>query len=324
MAKSTMVKNSKESTLTDPVMFPALVSWDLASLIAKILWYVAVISVAGGNFSLWLVADNSRRFLVGTLYYVLFGSIIGFHAVAAYFLIQVGAANDSGLSGILDWPLISFYLGTSIGGPSLFRMATFLLLIMGQMVALVHQGRRNKPPSQFFFRSLARFNGACLLALLLSFQATGHITTLSLTPRLALVLHILALSLWIGTLYPLRRVTLDYDVDQVQYIMSRFGNYAVVIVGVLLLTALVMAVQLLGNASELIHTPYGISLLVKSLLVCGLLGVAALNRWSLVPNLHQEGTMAKLRNSITVEMILAAVIPVAAAYLSTVVGPGHG
>ena len=124
-----MEQNLAEDTRTSELMFPALASWDLASLISKSLWYLAVICVAGGSFSLWLIGDNTRRFLVRNLYYVLFGSIVGFHGVFAYFLIQVGIANDDGIAGMMDWPMISFFLGTGVGEASLFRMAILLALI---------------------------------------------------------------------------------------------------------------------------------------------------------------------------------------------------
>jgi len=303
-------------------MFPALASWDLASLISKSLWYLAVICVAGGSFSLWLIGENTRRFLVRNLYYVLFGSIVGFHGVLVYFLLQVGIANDDGLAGMADWQMIVFFLQTSIGEASLFRMAILLALIIGQLIALNYLNRLQKPPTQFFFRLLYRFNAGCLIALCLSLQVTGHIAPLALIPRLALVLHVLAVSLWIGTLYPLRRVTLDYDLEQVQYIMRRFGNWAFAIVGGLLISAVFMAFQLITSASELTQSPYGLSLLAKVSVVCGLLTLAALNRWRLVPNLHKAGYMTRLRTSITTEMALAAVILTITVYLSTVVGPG--
>ena len=304
-------------------MFPALVNWDLASLISKSLWYLAVICVAGGSFSLWLIGDNTRRFLVRNLYYVLIGSIAGFHGVLAYFLIQVGIANDDGLAGMMDWPMISFFLGTGVGEASLFRMAILLALIVGQLIALTHLNRRQKPPSLFFFRLLYRFNAGCLLALCLSLQVTGHIAPLSLLPRFALVLHVMAVSLWIGTLYPLRRVTLDYESEQMKLIMHRFGNCAFAIVGVLLISALVMAFQLITEAGELVQSAYGLSLLTKITVVICLLALAALNRWRLVPNLHQAEYIVRLRNSITSEMVLAALILLITVYLSTIVGPGH-
>jgi putative copper resistance protein D len=318
-----MAQNPAEDTRTSERMFPALVSWDIASLISKLLWYLAVICVAGGSFSLWLIGDNTRRFLVRNLYYVLSGSIIGFHGVLVYFLIQVGIANDSGLAGMVDWPMVSFFLGTSIGEASLFRMAILLALIVAQLVALTYLNRRQKPPTQSFFRLLYRFNAGCLLALCLSLQVTGHVAPLSLIPRLALVLHVLAVSLWIGTLYPLRRVTLDFDSEQTQDIMHRFGNWAFAIVGVLLISAVIMAIQLISSTSEIIQSPYGLSLLAKVSFVCGLLTLAALNRWRLVPNLHKAGYMVRLRTSITTEMALAMVILTITVYLSTIVGPGH-
>ena len=302
-------------------MFAALSGWEIASLIAKFLWYFSALSLAGGIFSLWLIADSSRKFLVSNLLYMLSGAVIGFQGVVIYFLVQVGTAVDNGVAGMFDWSMVSFFLGTSIGEATLVRLAILLAIIIGLLATLTYLGRLQKPPSQLFFRLLLRFNAACLFGILLSFQLTGHLAPMNLLPRFALVVHVLAISLWIGTLYPLRCVTLDYEIDQIQFIMKKFGKLASYIVAALLGSALVMIIQLLTTPSELINSAYGLVLLAKISFVLGLLGLAALNRWRLVPALSQDGVVKQLRNSISVEIAVAFVVIALTVYLSTVVGP---
>ena len=99
-------------------MLPDLTSWDIASLAFKMLWYLGVIAAVGGTFSMWLLADSSRKGLSWSLGYSLAGALIGFHAVILYFLTQVGAANNAGLSGMLDWSMIRFYMDLEVGKPA--------------------------------------------------------------------------------------------------------------------------------------------------------------------------------------------------------------
>ncbi len=76
------------------------------------------------------------------------------------------------------------------------------------------------------------------------------------------------------------------------------------------------------RSAELWRTAYGQLLSVKLLLVVGLMGLAAKNRFTLVPQLIGSPEIAtRLARSIRPEMLLALLILVATAYLSTLVGP---
>ncbi|MBT8145502.1 MAG: CopD family protein [Gammaproteobacteria bacterium] len=306
-------------------MLPDLTSWDIASLVFKMLWYLGVIAAVGGLFSLWLLADTSRRGLNWSLSYSLAGSLLGFHAVILYFLTQVGAANSAGLSGMLDWSMIRFYLELEVGETSLMRMAVFLLLVLGQIGVLAYLTRLTRPPGQAFFRVFYRLNAAALLLLLLSFQATGHVAPLSLMARVALVLHVLGVTLWLGSLLPLWRATRIYDSEQAQLLLSQFSGRATIMVTVLLATAAYLLTQLLSSPAEFLNSAYGVSLVLKVTLVCALLSLAALNRWWLVPLLTKPGAMLHMRRSISLEMVFGLLTLGMTVFLSTVIGPAsHG
>jgi len=302
-------------------MLPDLTSWDIASLVFKLSWYLGVIAAVGGTFSLWLLADTSRKGISWSLSYSLAGSLLGFHAVILYFLAQVGAANNAGFSGMLDWSMIRFYMDLEVGETSLLRMAIFLLLVLGQIGVLAYLGRLTRPPGQAFFRVFYRLNAAALLLLLLSFQATGHVAPLSLPARIALVLHVFGVALWLGSLLPLLRATRIYDTEQAQLLLSQFSGRATIMVAVLLIAAVYLLTQLLSAPQELFNSVYGVSVMLKVALVCALLSLAALNRWWLVPLLANSGAMHHIRRSITLEMVFGLLILAATVFLSTVIGP---
>jgi putative copper resistance protein D len=81
--------------------------------------------------------------------------------------------------------------------------------------------------------------------------------------------------------------------------------------------------QLLDSVSGLWNSDHGRMLSVKILLVSGLLGCAALNKWHLVPQLlkHAPRAAAKLRRSIAVEILLATAILVITAAFTSLLGP---
>lgn len=302
-------------------MLPDLTSWDVASLVFKMFWYLGVIAAVGGTFSVWLLADTSRRGISWSLSYSLAGALLGFHAVILYLLVQVGAVNDSGPAGMLDWPMIRFYMDLEVGESSLLRMSVFLLLVLGQIGVLAYLGRLTRPPGQAFFRVYYRLNAAALLLLLLSFQATGHVAPLPVVARIALVLHVLGVALWLGSLLPLLRATRIYDASQAQLLLSQFSSRATVMVAVLVAGAVYLLTQLLSAPQELINSPYGVSLVLKIALVCALLSLAALNRWWLVPQLTSPEATLHIRRSIKLEMVFGVLILAVTVYLSTVIGP---
>ena len=200
-------------------------------------------------------------------------------------------------------------------------MAVFLTLVLGQVGALAYLGRLSRPPGQAFFRVFYRLNAAALLLLLLSFQATGHVAPLSLPARIALVIHVIGVALWLGSLLPLLRATGIYQREQAQLLLSQFSSRATVMVTALLVAAAYLLTQLLSTPTELLSSGYGASLLLKIVLVCALLSLAALNRWWLVPLLTRPGAMLHIRRSITLEMVFGFFVLAVTVFLSTVIGP---
>ncbi|MCB1670645.1 MAG: CopD family protein [Gammaproteobacteria bacterium] len=302
-------------------MLPELSGWDVVSLVAKLCWYFGVIAATGGTLSVWLLDDQRRRALYWSLFYSLAGALLGFHGVIFYFLSQVGAASGSGPTGMLNWSMIRFYLNLGVGETSLLRMAVLLLLILGQVAGIAYLGRLSKPPGQAFFRLFYRLNAAAILLLLLSFQATGHVAPLSLGARIAIVLHVLCVALWLGSLLPLWRATRVYEPGQVQQIMSRFSSRASILVVVLLAAAVLLLTRLLESPAELFNSAYGLALLIKALLVALMLALAALNRWWLVPLLDKPGGILLLRRSISLETGVGLLVLLVTVFLSTVIGP---
>lgn len=299
-------------------------AWELSSLLCKLLLYFGAASIAGGSLCIWQFSEGSRRSIKSNLAYILFGAVLGFQAVLLNFFIQLGLINDNGIAGMFDWGLAPFLMGTQVGELTFYRLAGFVIVLISSLLFLRTINQLNRPPGLLFYRLLTSTHLLALLLLATSFRIGGHISVLTWSAQAAISLHFLAFSLWIGSLYPLLKLTKDSDLLSLKYILKRFGDMAVGVLLILLAGGVTMLLQLLASPGELITTAYGLSIVAKLLLVLTLLLVAATNKFFLVPRLVEGGSVARLRNSIRLEMVLATFILVITSYLSTLIGPpGH-
>jgi putative copper export protein len=88
----------------------------------------------------------------------------------------------------------------------------------------------------------------------------------------------------------------------------------------LLVGGSVMLLQMLGSAGDLLGTVYGGLMLAKLQLASCLLGLGALNKFLLVPALATK-PRSQLQTSIGMELVLALLIIVLTATLTTLTGP---
>jgi len=125
--------------------------------------------------------------------------------------------------------------------------------------------------------------GAVALA---GFSLEGHSRALSWRAAMIAsdVVHLFAAALWVGGLVGL---TLAFrssaDTTRLTAMVRRFSNAALVAVGVVTLTGVVMAWIVLPAIGELTSTGYGLALVLKVVLVTAAIGLGAFNRWLLVP-----------------------------------------
>lgn len=286
--------------------------------------YFGAASIAGGSFCLWQYNAGRRQLLQANLNYILLGAVLGFQAVILNYLIQVGLIIDAGLPGMFDWEMASLLLGTQLGDVTFYRLAGFVLAMISSLLLLRKVNQIAQPPDQNFYRVLILVHAFALVLLAISFRIAGHISVLSLTAQVAIVLHFAAFAIWIGSLYPLILETRSTEIETLRLTMQRFGNTALGVVLVLALAGVLMVWQLFDAPLDLFTSAYGLSILAKLLLVLAVLAVAGANRLYLVPRMVSESGVKKLRASIRYEMVLVTLILSLTSYLSTVIGPpGH-
>lgn len=213
--------------------------------------------------------------------------------------------SGTGLEGMLDPIMLQIVWESPLGSFAMLQVIGCGIILAS--IALRHSGL------------LMGVIGATIIAS--SFATIGHSLG---EPRYLLapliVVHILAGAFWVASLAPLYRAS--HEANGV-VVLHRFGVLAGLTVPVLVIVGLAFAWCMLGSLSPLFTTDYGVTLFAKLVLVAGLLSLAALNKFRLVPAMVQsaQGAGKKLRRSIAFEAIAIGAILIVTAVLTGVTTP---
>jgi len=262
--------------------------------LARVALYLGLFAGAGGVFfQAWLApslkAGRTERFLAAFLVTGILAAMMSLGLQGADALGETPATLGTAAAWAAGWR-------TSFG-PSAVIGATALLLagagLRGSM------GRRR-------VYSLAAIAGVGL-----SLAWSGHASAAApqwLT-RPAVFLHAVGIAYWVGALIPLA-FAVRQDSVRALPVVRCFSTWAIVAVAVLTLAGLVLTVVQVEAPANLTETEYGCVLIVKTLLVIALLGLAALNRLRLTPALDTPGSTGSmwLVRSIGAEVILSVAI----------------
>lgn len=291
--------------------------WTLAGTAAKLLILLAAAGVIGGSFSIGLAQRLAFGWQPAVGNCLLVSAVLGLLATVVFFLVQVGAVNQSGIGGMLDQQMGLILAQSSVGAAAGLRLFGF-----ASVLAASYLSRRPGANGVLSYgKSSFLLLGLAVSLLAISFALTGHTSTQAWTVRAAIALHVVAAFAWVGSLYPLLRLSTSADLLQVQKLMRAFGTSAMLIVAALLLSGIFMLTQLLQSFSELLATDYGRIMVLKLTGVTALLALAGINKLLLVPRLTAGNSVAKLRASIRLEIIVALFILAVTTWLTSAVGP---
>ena len=279
--------------------------WAILAPLVKVLLYVlSFLAVGTGLFILHFRSFLSQPTLAYCCKLVRKSSLIG--SIIAPLLLLMTAGNIGGdLQSAFDPLMINIALSSKAGQSVLVLFFGFLFVLL--WISLF-QNQRPIP-------------GILGFALILSsFSLYGHSTINGFSSQLLIVLHLGAISFWVGSFLPLRYSTQGkIEEENLFQIAHQFGVYAVYYIGVLLITGLMLGTILVGGIEQLVTSDYGKAFLFKLFFATTLLGIGALNKFRLVPQLKNNNLShaIKLRKSINVEISILFIILVISSLLTT-------
>lgn len=291
----------------------------LLNLGSKLLIYLCSASLVGGWFIRVIHSEHSRlsRFIRRCMFS---GAIVGLFAVGINFYAQVGSFAESGWAGMLDSDYQMMLWDSPVGNSVILRLLGFALALTVLLLFRFAQQPVNEGSQPRAWGKSMVFLVALLL-LSSAFVLTGHTVEQNLLIRFLLWVHVFIALLWMGSLMPLWYACGVMEAKPLQQLMQRFGLLATGLVALLVVCGVVMTWQLLASPAELVTTPYGRMLLLKMFLVTLILGLAALHKLHLVPQLTDKSAAMRLKRSILVETGIGLSILVVTVLLTTVVGP---
>ena len=273
-------------------------AFGLAAIVTKFALYLGVMTSAGTVMAMLMFRLERIRGLAMTF------AVLGI--VAAILAFSLRGANLTGnVSGLTDPEMLKLLWTTPVGTALLLRLVGLGLLIVGLLMGRVGTW-------------VSVLGGVIAIW---SFDQVGHVSGLETTLLdLALMLHLLAVALWIGVLTPLKRLASSSSTyASAADVGHRFGVVASATVPVLIIVGGYMGYQLVGSFTALVGTSYGQAMIIKVLLVCLLLGLAAANKLRFIPALRtgDPAVANHLSKSISVEWIVILAVLGMTAVLTT-------
>ena len=272
--------------------------WELASITSKFAIYLGVLTSVGTVFAAILFRLSDFRGFTSRF------ALLGIAAAAVGFLLA-GAALTGDVSGMTDPEMLTLLWSTTVGTSLVLRIAGLGLLIFGLLLGRIGM-------------VMSLIGGGLALW---SFVNIGHISDRG-SPMLNIVLmfHLVAISIWIGVLSPLARLSQDATkILESAELGHNFGKVAVVFIPLLIIAGGYMGYVLVGSLSALFTGAYGQALILKTLSVAGLLSFAAINKLRIIPQIASGDQTAtgRLVKSISYEWIVLIAILLITAVLTT-------
>jgi putative copper resistance protein D len=270
----------------------------LAAIITKFALYLGVMTAAGTVMATLMFRLDRTRGLTAAF------AVLGLLATLLAFSLR-GANLTGDISGMTDPEMLGLLWSTPVGTVLLLRLVGLSALIAGLFMGRVGIW-------------VSMLGGVIAIW---SFTQVGHVSGRDTTLLdIALMLHLLAVALWIGVLTPLKRLaSSSVSYASAADVGHRFGVVATVTVPALIIAGGYMSYQMVGSFSALISTGYGQALIIKVLLVGLLLGLAAANKLRFIPALRAGDPTAAshLSKSISIEWLIILAMLGTTAVLTT-------
>ncbi|MBH0091327.1 copper resistance D family protein [Pseudoalteromonas sp. SCQQ13] len=296
-----------------------LSDWSVLLLLLKIVSYLAIAALAGCLLMRLLNNESTtpdtqlscfNRYLKRWQITLV---MVGFIGAILQIPIEAGAMAESGFAGMIDPFMLDIIWQSVIGEQVSMRVPAFIIALFAVCTWRPHSNSANV--ANFVITLFA------LIILTYSFTLTGHSAEKSLLIKSILTLHLIAIASWIGSLWPLYKSCQLLSLNTIKHLMERFGQLAIIIIAVLLISGITLLWQYLNSFSVLFTSNYGQLIMLKLLLVSAMLLLGAWHKLRLVPQITQQHHVVTLKRSISVEMLIAVCVLLTTSVFTTLVGP---
>jgi putative copper resistance protein D len=290
---------------------------------SRLLHYLAVLVLFGATlfpfYAYWSGELPNQPLISRLRRLVATAATIALVSAVLWFVFAVATMAGTFSEALVPATLLSVVNDTSFGSIWVWRMALGLFLMLWCIGRIIGQ-----PKGRADVIALA---GAAVL--LATIAGTGHTQTYEGTSRLVHMasdgVHLLAAGTWIGGLVALALLvtpSLRSSPLEAHRILEQFSGVGIAAVGALVVTGLVNSWFLIGNIGGLLGTPYGQLLCIKLGAFLGMVGLAGVNRYRLVPALTGEPlgrptALARLRHHIYTEQALGVAVLLIVAVIGT-------
>ena len=269
--------------------------WTILNPILKIFFYLSVIGTAGTAIFIFhfrkLIEKENLQFCKNVM---LTSSGLGI-IVCLLFYFSIAGNFGGDIVSALNIELLKLASQTTVGQVAILTVIAHTLVCCTIFSV------------NFFSRTILII---CTLCIVLSFAMVGHSSTNGYLAQFLLLIHLLCISYWLGSFIPLRQLCRCSNYKVISDVAHKFGVYAVVYIGLLVLSGIFYSYILLGDIRNIFSTTYGIILLIKFITVNLLLLIGALNKFKYVPMIktNPEMGVSKLYSSINFEIILTVIV----------------
>ena len=246
--------------------------------------------------------------------YIFLVSVFTLLANAVHFILHCAIMTETPLKDVFSI-LPAFLTKTKYGRFTILRTVFLAAIIMGSFIAVIKD------------QKWSTLSGAVFsLLLLIVIAMSGHQGAKGYMnfPFFLDALHLIAVSSWIGGVIFIRPflsvfvkgALVEFWRNQTS-LMNRFSQLATCCVFIVIITGLLLSYFNVKGLSVLIHTDYGMVLLIKILLVGIIATIGGMNKFFVIPymiNIRKEERadgmvhFKRLLNLITVEASLGLVV----------------
>jgi copper resistance protein D len=305
----------------------------VVTILARAVHFASILSLTGIFVFLAVVAEpalarsapaDATRFRYTLRQFAWASLAVALLSGGLWLILEARSMSGRSLAEVFSQDIIGVVLTRTRFGRVWELRLVILLLLSSVIVAGDHLGRR---------RVAATLDWAALMLGAAAVAALAWAGHAGATPGgegeihvVADALHLLAASAWLGALVPLAlllgRATGDWAwLGVAREATRRFSLLGIASVGTLLVTGTVNSWFLVGGVPGLLGTPYGRLLLVKLALFAAMVGVAAVNRRRLTPQLHEgvapTAALQHLRRNALIETAFGLAILMVVGALGT-------